>query len=83
MNKELVRMVEGRLTADSAEVQQVIRRHFAWVKQFWTPTQASYRGLGRLYAEYPDFRKFYEAYHPQLAEFLAEAMRVFAERELA
>jgi hypothetical protein len=30
-----------------------------------------------------DLRKAYEAYHPQLPEFTAAAIKVFAERELS
>jgi hypothetical protein len=29
-----------------------------------------------------DLRKAYEAHHPQVPEFIAAAMKVFAEREL-
>ena len=29
---------------DSREVQDVIRRHYQWLKQFWTPNRKSYAG---------------------------------------
>ena len=41
-----------------------------------------YVGLAQLYCENPDFRKYYEAYHPKMAEFIAEAMRVYAHKNL-
>jgi MerR family transcriptional regulator, thiopeptide resistance regulator len=69
--------------ADSAAVQALIRRHHAWVSRFWTPNRTAYIGLGRLYLEHPDFTARYEAVAPGLTEYMAEAMRVFAERELA
>jgi DNA-binding transcriptional MerR regulator len=73
------------LPADSEEVRALIRRHHAWVGAMWnrTPSRQAYAGLGRLYTDHPDFRARYEAVQPGLAEFLAEAMRSFAERELA
>ncbi len=69
--------------ADSAEVQALIPEHRAWLEQYWTPVRESYIGLGRLYADHPDFRKQFDAVEPGLADFCAEAMRVYAERELS
>ena len=73
------------LPADSDEVRALIRRHHAWVALMWsrTPKREAYAGLGQLYIEHPDFHARYEAVQPGLAEYLAEAMRSFAEQELA
>ena len=83
LTKEFVEALEHGLKADSAKVQALVARHYAWITKFWTPDEESYVGLGQLYVEHPDFRKYYEAYHPELAEFLAEAMRVYANKKLA
>lgn len=69
--------------ADSAEVQALIPEHRAWLEQYWTPVRESYIGLGGLYAGHPDFRKQFDAVEPGLADFCAEAMRLYAERELS
>ncbi len=73
------------LPADSTEVRALIRRHHAWVALMWSrpPRREAYAGLGQLYVEHPDFHARYEAVQPGLAEYLAEAMRSFAEQELA
>lgn len=73
------------LPADSDEVRALIRRHHAWVAAMWNrkPSREAYTGLGELYTDHPDFRARYEAVRPGLAEYLAGAMRSFAERELA
>jgi DNA-binding transcriptional MerR regulator len=71
-------------TAASAPVQAVIRRHHSWLKKFWTPKRASYTGLGEGYTGF-EWKKAFAAYdhnHPKLARFMADAMRVFAERQL-
>ena len=81
--KELAQAVEKKLAPDSLEVQNLIGKHFLIIKRFWTPNQESYTSLGQLYTEHPDFRKHYEAYHPKLAQFLAEAMKAYADLELA
>ena len=80
--KDLVALMGRQLADDSREVQGVIRRHHQWLRQFWTPTRESYAGHSQLIAD-SDLRKAYEAYHPQLPEFLALAIMVFAKEELS
>ena len=73
------------LPAGSEAVRALMRRHHAWVALMWNrkPSRDAYAGLGQLYVDHPDFHARYEAVQPGLAEYLAEAMRCFAERELA
>lgn len=78
----LVSALERKLPVDSPDVQGVVRCHYEWLKQFWTPTRASYIGHTQLIVD-SDLRKAYEAHHPQLPEFVASAIKVYAERELA
>lgn len=63
-------------------VQALVEKHYAIVNRFWTPNRVAYVALGRSYCQHPDFLKLYQGYHPQLAEYLAEAMKVYAETEL-
>lgn len=79
--KELAKMMEKHLKTNSKQVQSVIHRHFQWLKQFWTPTKESYSAHGQFIVE-SDLRKAYETHHPQLPKFIAEAIQIFAEREL-
>ena len=80
--KDLVSAIERKQSFDSREVQEVIRRHYEWLKQFWTPNRESYAGHSQMIVD-SDLRKAYEAHHPQLPEFMAVAMIAFAERELS
>lgn len=80
--QDLVQLMNQSKSEESPEVQQVVRRHFEWLKQFWTPTRMSYSGHSQL-VEDSELAKAYEAYHPKLPKFMASAMRVFAERELS
>ncbi len=80
--QDLVGLMGRQLPGDSREVQQVIRRHHQWLKQFWTPTRESYAGHSQLIVD-SDLRKAYEAYDPRLPEFAAAAIKVFAEKELS
>lgn len=67
--------------AKSKEVQNIISRHYQWLKKFWTPTRESYAGHGQ-FIEESELRKAYEVYHPELPRFIAEAIQVFAKNEL-
>jgi hypothetical protein len=65
-------------------VQAVIRRHHSWLKKFWTPNRESYTAIGEGYTGF-EWKKAFAAHdpkHPKLARFMADAMRVFAERKL-
>jgi len=41
-----------------------------------------YIGLSELYAQHPDFKKFFDVYHPKMIEFIGEAMRFYANKNL-
>lgn len=79
--KELVKMIEKKSKANSTEVQSIIRKHYLWLKKFWTPTRDSYSDHGRFIVD-SDLSKGYEAHHPELPKFIAEAIQVFAKIEL-
>ena len=79
--QDLARLMGERLAEDSPEVQAVVRRHYKWLKQFWTPNRESYAGHSRM-IEDSELGKAYEPYHPQLPKFIAAAIRILAEKEL-
>ncbi len=72
----------GDAVEDGA-VQELVRRHHAWVSVFWTPDAAAYRALTRGYVEDERFRATYEAFGPGTAEYLRRAADVFAQRALS
>jgi DNA-binding transcriptional MerR regulator len=79
--RDLTQALKKNLSPESAGVQAIIRRHFEWLKSFWTPTRESYVGHSRLIVD-SDLRRPYEAHHPQLPEFAAAGMKAFAETAL-
>jgi len=79
---DLVTEFQKGTLPDHEDVQDIIARHYRWICHWWTPQRVSYTGLGEMYASHPDFKKFYAAYHPKLAEFLAASIKVFAEMRL-
>ncbi|EHL31599.1 MerR family transcriptional regulator [Legionella drancourtii] len=82
ISQGLVNAMLNQAKPDAHEVQDLIQKHYDWVKNFWVPTKTSYIGLGQMYLEHPDFRNFYTSYHPNLVEFLVEAMKIYAKEKL-
>jgi MerR family transcriptional regulator, thiopeptide resistance regulator len=78
----LVALISDGAGVDDPRVQAVVAEHYRWVTNYWTPNRDSYPGLGHLYADSPDFRVQFDAQHPRLAEFLRDAMAVFAAARL-
>ena len=80
INLEMAELMD--LPPESPDVQKLIKRHYTWIENFWTPNAESYKGLGRGYVENPEFREFYDKYKPGLADFLSAAMEYYAEKNL-
>lgn len=83
LNQALAAAMRNQLKPEDSAVQDLIQRHYDWVKNFWTPTKASYLGLAQMYLDHPDFQQFYNQYHPGLAEYLVNAMGIFSESNLS
>lgn len=81
--EELAACIENKLSPSAAEVQKIIQRHHKLIEQFHDVTQEVYKAMAQLYAEHPEMRKQLDPFHPKLATFMAEAMKVFAERKLS
>ena len=83
LNQALANALKKHLKPEDVEVQALVQKHYDWVNFFWTPTHESYTGLAQMYLDHPDYREFYNKYHPNLVEYLVEAMRVYAAHKLS
>ena len=79
--RDLVACLNRKLAAESRETQSVIRRHYEWLKQFWTPNRESYAGHSLLITD-SELGQAYAKFDVRLPVFTATAIKVFAEREL-
>lgn len=81
---DLAKLWKKQAPVDSVEVQKIVRKHYEWLKKYWTPDRNSYAGMGQGYVgfEWKDVFKQYDPEHPKFALFLAEGIRIFAETEL-
>ena len=69
-------------TADSAEVQEIVARHHAWLSEIWTPDANAYRSLTQMYVDDERFRAHYDEVAPGAAELLRDGAALYAERGL-
>ena len=81
--KELVHCIEKGLDPAADEVQKIIKKHHAFAEQTHSATKEVYKAMAELYTEHPEFRKQLDPFHLELAEFMAQAMKVFADRKLS
>jgi len=80
--KDYVDAIQKNLSPASPEVQKLVRRHFEYVRKIYNPTKEKFIGLTQQYHSHPDWLKMFNQYHPKLLEFMCEAMKIFADREL-
>ena len=78
----LVEAMHGGVAPTAPEVQKLVRRHFEWLKNFWTPNREAYAGHGKFLAN-SELRQAYDKYDAKLADYLGDAIQIFAEKELA
>lgn len=69
------------LSPESDEVQAIAQRHYDWIIIGWggrRPTAEAFTGLGEMYVADDRFRANYDVHGAQTAEFVRDAMVVFA-----
>jgi DNA-binding transcriptional MerR regulator len=82
IHKAFVDLIEAGGMPASRAAQTLTERHYLWVCRSWRPDAKAYVALGRLYSDHSDFRSIYDALHPRLCSFLAEAMATYARIKL-
>lgn len=61
----------------SPEVQQIIARWHQHLRYFYEPSTERLLGLGQMYTEHPEFVAKFRALHPDLPEFLNQAIQYY------
>jgi MerR family transcriptional regulator, thiopeptide resistance regulator len=65
--------------ANSLEAQAIVERWRKHMDYFWTPELEQLSALATGYVDDPQFRANFDKMHPQLAEFMRDAVRVYVE----
>jgi hypothetical protein len=74
-------MQAGTLTSDPL-VQDLVRQHYDFCSQFWTPTRDAYKSLAMSYIMPSPYRDSYEAVAPGLAKYHYDALLTWADTNL-
>ena len=82
LEDRIVVVLRSGASPNSPQALEVMAEHYAMVSQFWTPDRESYKGLGQLYVDAPEFRERYDAKDPRLAEYLRDAAAAYASARL-
>lgn len=64
---------------DSSDVQHIMSRWHQHLRYFYEPSVERLRGLGWGYANDPAFVAFYEKIHPDMPQFISEAIMVYCD----
>lgn len=75
LNAALVKLMN--LAPGHAQVQQLVKEHYAMTGQYFDVTPEIYRNLGSMYVEDKRFKAYYDRYDDGLAAFLRDAIHVF------
>jgi DNA-binding transcriptional MerR regulator len=65
--------------AESPEVQAIVERWRVHMNYFWMPDLDQLQALASMYGQSPDFKANFDQMHPELADFMKEAVTVFVE----
>ena len=66
--------------ADSSEVQAIVDRWRKHMDYFWTPDLDQLLSLATMYGQSPDFRANFDQMHPDLADFMLDAVTIYIEK---
>lgn len=82
--KGLKMLMDQNVSPDNSEVQQLVRRHFNWLSKIWTPDRESYVLHAQGFIDFAWKKAFdqLDDNHPRLAQYFANAAKVFAEKNL-
>jgi DNA-binding transcriptional MerR regulator len=75
-------LAEEGAPVEDPRVQEAVADHYEAVSKFWTPNAAAYRGLGELYVADDRFREYYDKHRAGTAEYVRDAIAVYASANL-
>lgn len=80
--QRFARLAAGSVPVGDARTQEAVAEHYQWVCLFWTPDAAAYRGLGEMYVADERFRQYYDKHGRGTAQYVCDAMAVYAAANL-
>lgn len=80
--KKIVELININALTDSPEVQSLMPDLYKLVSTKNTSSKQGFKELAQMYQESPDFKRFFDAYHPKMLDFIVAAMEAFANKNL-
>lgn len=80
LQKEIVANIDKG--PESPIVQKLIAKHYDNLRHFYEPNLEMYRGLADMYVSDPRFAAHFKKYHPDLPEFMRDAMHAFCDTQI-
>jgi hypothetical protein len=74
-------MLAGTSASDQL-VQDLVRQHYEFCRQFWKPTKSAYKSLAMSYLIPSPYRDTYESVAPGLAKYHYDAIVTWADQNL-
>ena len=75
------KMAEG-VSPEDDQVQDLVKRHYEFCLQFWTPTRAAYKNLAMSYILPSPYRDSYESVAVGLGKYHYDAIIIWADKNL-
>jgi DNA-binding transcriptional MerR regulator len=76
-------LAEQGVPSDDPRAQVAVAEHYDGICRFWTPNAAAYAGLGEMYVADERFRQYYDEHGAGTAQYVCDAIAVYAEANLA
>ena len=82
LTQEFARKMEEGISASDDEVQALVKQHYEFCLQFWTPTREAYKSLAMSYILPSPYRDAYESVSTGLGKYHYDAICIWADRNL-
>lgn len=82
MSLEFTAVLQNKASPEEPNVQQIAKKQYEHLKKLYAPSKVEYLYIGEMNCHNIEYRKQFDFYHPKLAQFIYEAMIVFADDNL-
>jgi DNA-binding transcriptional MerR regulator len=79
---EFTAALKNELNPEKNSVQKIVRKQYEHLKKLYDPSKTEYLYIGEMNCKNPEYKKQFDFYHPKLAQYILEAMFIFADAEL-
>jgi hypothetical protein len=75
--------MKAQVAASDVEVQELVKAHYEFCLQFWTPTKEAYKSLATTYILPSPYRDSYEEVALGLGKYHYDAICIWADKNLS